>query len=101
MPLAVLFLRFLALRTIGTRRSETQKPPCQRQKILRLGEGTDKAVLYLCFFALRTMGTRRQKRKSRLVKDRKSCVLKCRKSNNRLSGKLEKHKRISIRELNI
>ena len=36
MRLASLFLIFLALRTLSTRRSQNQKPPSQSQKILRL-----------------------------------------------------------------
>ena len=36
MRLTLLFLIFLALRTLSTRRSKNQKPPSQPQKILRL-----------------------------------------------------------------
>jgi len=36
--LTLLFLIFLALRTLSTRRSKNQKPPSQPQKILRLSK---------------------------------------------------------------
>jgi len=41
---AVLFCKLFALRTLGTRRSQSAKPPCRIQKILRRPEKLKKTT---------------------------------------------------------